>query len=149
VLPNDRTPRPAAVISAVGDFLPPAPQKRSQEVAAKPDATRSHASQALPLVGWLCGGRPSSAAEILPLVRSGLAERGYIEGRNIVIESRFANGKYELLPALAADLIRLNAAVLIPDSGTVATPAALAASPATPIIFISGVAPSRSAWFRV
>jgi len=102
----------------------------------------------LPLVGWLCGGRPSSAAEILPLVRSGLAERGYIERRNIVIESRFANGKYELLPALAADLIRLNAAVLIPDSGTVATPAALAASPATPIVFISGVDPSRSAWFR-
>jgi putative ABC transport system substrate-binding protein len=107
-------------------------------VAAWPLAARAQ-QRTLPMVGFLIPGGSSQIAEFLPLFRSGLAERGYVEGRNVVIEYRFAEGKYERLPTLAADLVRLNAAVLIANAGTVAVPAALAASPTTPIVFISGV----------
>jgi putative ABC transport system substrate-binding protein len=96
---------------------------------------------ALPVIGWLSPSSRESDAGLLNFIRMGLGERGYVEGRNVVIEYRFAEGRYGLMPALAADLVRLRAAVLMCSSGTVAVPAALAASSTTPIVFASGVDP--------
>jgi len=96
---------------------------------------------ALPVIGWLSPGSHSREVEILNLFRAGLGERGYIENRNVLIEYRWAEGQYERMPALAVDLVRRHVAVLIAYTGTVAVPAALAASSTTPIVFASGVDP--------
>src|ERR1700680_2662449 len=95
--------------------------------AAWPVVARAQSS-ALPVIGWLSPSSRESDAGFLNFIRMGLGERGYVEGRNVVIEYRFAEGRYGLMPALAADLVRLRAAVLMCNSGTVAVPAALAAS---------------------
>src|SRR6516165_10829348 len=101
--------------------------------AAWPLAAR--AQQAMPVVGYLIAG-PSrqGIAPLLALLRQILAEAGYVEERNLTIESRYAEGQYDRLPALAAELVQRHAAVII--AGT--TPAALAAEAATatiPILF--------------
>jgi putative tryptophan/tyrosine transport system substrate-binding protein len=102
----------------------------------------AHAQRgAPPVIGWLSPFSSEADAGNLNLFRMGLSERGYFEGRNVVIEYRFAEGQYERMPALAADLVRLRAAVLICITSTVAVPAALAASSTTPIVFLSGVDP--------
>ena len=89
-------------------------------------------AQQKPVIGWLGIGSPS------PLVafRQGLSETGYVEGQNVAIEYRWAEGHYDRLPALAADLVGRKVDVIVGN-----TPAALAAKSATatiPIIFISG-----------
>jgi putative ABC transport system substrate-binding protein len=85
----------------------------------------------------------------LEAFRQGLRELGYVEGQNIAFESRSAEGKYERLPALAADLVRMNVDVVV----TSAPPAATAAKQATstiPIVFTSAIArrlgPRRQPW---
>jgi putative tryptophan/tyrosine transport system substrate-binding protein len=95
----------------------------------------------MPVVGWLSPFSREDEAEYLNPFRRGLGERGYVEGRNVVVEYRFAEGQYDRMPALAVDLIRLRAAVLICITSTVAVPAALAASSTTPIVFVSGIDP--------
>jgi putative ABC transport system substrate-binding protein len=95
----------------------------------------------MPMIGWLSPGSRESDAGFLSLFQRGVNERGYVENRNVVIEYRWADGQYARMPALAADLVRLRAAVVIAVAGTVGVPAALAASPTTPIVFMSGVDP--------
>jgi putative ABC transport system substrate-binding protein len=91
------------------------------------------------VIGYLSPARRPAPRH--SLIRSALAERGYVDGQNITIEYRFAEGRYEQMAALAADLMRLRPAVVIAITGTVAVPAALAAGPQTPIVFLSGVDP--------
>jgi putative ABC transport system substrate-binding protein len=112
-------------------------------LAARAQQTALAQQGAVPMVGYLSPGarNDSFATNYIPLIRSGLAERGYVEGRNVVIEYRFAEGQYERLPALATELVRLKAMVLIVITSTVALPAAVAAGPTTPIVFISGIDP--------
>ncbi len=81
-------------------------------------------------LGFLGGASPSGYAALVSALRGGLRDHGYVEGKNITIEYRWAEGKYERLPALAAELVRLPAEVII----TQGTPAALAAKQATPTI---------------
>jgi putative ABC transport system substrate-binding protein len=92
------------------------------------------AQQAAPVVGYLSPSFPGPLAHLQALLRQILAEAGYVEGRNLTIEYRYAEGQYDRLPGLAAQLVELPAAVII--AGT--TPAALAAKAATttiPIVF--------------
>jgi putative ABC transport system substrate-binding protein len=98
----------------------------------------------VPVVGFLHGGLANSFAGAEAAgFRSGLAETGYIEGRSVVIEYRWAESHYDRLPDLATELVRRNVAVIAAGS----TPAALAAKAATatiPIVFEFGVDPVKA-----
>src|SRR5215472_16439378 len=97
--------------------------------AAWPLAVR--AQPALPLVGWLSmGSSTEDAGEYINWMKQGLAETGFIEGRNFAFEYRWADYHFELMPALAADLVRRRVSVI----GTGTTAATTAAKAATQTI---------------
>ena len=94
--------------------------------------------KAMPVVGFLSVASPEVYAPNVSAVRRGLAESGYVEGKNVGIEYRWGEGDYERLPALAAELVRRNVDVIIATGGTVSARAAKNATTAIPIIFVSG-----------
>jgi putative ABC transport system substrate-binding protein len=92
---------------------------------------------ALPVIGFMSPRSPSDSTELVAAFRQGLKESGYVEGQNAAIEFRWADGQYDRLPALAADLVRSRVAVI----AAVGSPAAVAAKSATttiPIVFSAG-----------
>jgi putative ABC transport system substrate-binding protein len=91
----------------------------------------------LPLIGFLHSGSPGPFAHLVAAFREGLREAGYVEGQNVAIEYRWAEGHYDLLPALALDLVRREAAVIV-AAGSSPALAAKAATRTIPIVFISG-----------
>jgi putative ABC transport system substrate-binding protein len=88
-------------------------------------------------IGWLSVRSPDTKTEtnILAAFREGLAQTGYVEGRNLTIEYRFGDGQYDKLPALAADLVQRRVAVLATSGGTQVVKVAQAASATIPIVF--------------
>src|SRR5712692_11657348 len=93
-------------------------------------------------IGWL-GDNPAATPHLRVAFRQGLRDLGYVEGRNVVIEYRDAEGKLERLPALAAELVALKVDVIVAPN----TPAALAAKQATrtlPIVFTTAADPVQS-----
>jgi putative ABC transport system substrate-binding protein len=88
------------------------------------------------VIGFLSTGSPDTLpASILAAFREGLAEVGYIEGRNVTIEYRFAEGRYERLPQLAAELVNLSVAVIV-TSGSSSATAAKTATSTVPIVIV-------------
>jgi ABC-type uncharacterized transport system substrate-binding protein len=92
----------------------------------------------IPVVGFLSSLSSHERTLVMPAFLQGLGESGYSEGRNIAIEYRWAEGDYERLPALAADLVRLQVAVIAAISGTPAVLAAKGATKTIPIVFAIG-----------
>jgi ABC-type uncharacterized transport system substrate-binding protein len=107
--------------------------------AAWPLAARAQ-QPAMPVIGYLNNGSPESDASRLTGLRRGLNQTGYIEGRNLVIEYRWAGNQADRLPALATDLVQLRVAVIV-SPGLVATLAAKAATTSIPILFGVGADP--------
>jgi len=101
--------------------------------AAWPLAARAQQA-AIPAIGYLNFGSPESDASRLTGLRRGLKETGYVEGRNFVIEYRWAGNQPDRLPALAADLVQFQVAVIV-SAGMVSTLAAKAATTSIPIVF--------------
>jgi putative tryptophan/tyrosine transport system substrate-binding protein len=95
---------------------------------------------AMPVIGYLNSGSPESDTARLTGLRRGLNESGYVEGRNLVIEYRWAGNQADRLPALAADLVRLRVAVIV-AAGPPSTFAAKAATTSIPIVFGVGADP--------
>src|SRR5712691_9762984 len=96
--------------------------------------------KAMPLIGYLGTASPVPASPTRAAFRQGLSETGYVEGQNVAIEHRWAEGSYDRLPALAADLVGRKVEVI----ATLGMPAALAVKSATstiPIVFNVGVDP--------
>ena len=102
--------------------------------AAWPLAARAQ-QPTVPVVGFLHAGSPAPMAPYLAAFLRALAEAGYVENKNVAIEYRYAEGQYDHLPLLAADLVRRQATVIVAGPNENAARAAIAASSRTPIVF--------------
>jgi putative ABC transport system substrate-binding protein len=99
----------------------------------------AHAQQpVLPVVGFLGTGSSESDAFRLSAVRQSLMEAGYVEGRNVTFEYRLAEGHYERLPALAAELVHREVTVIVAIGGITSAVAAKSATATIPIVFVIG-----------
>jgi len=97
----------------------------------------------MPVIGYLSSRSPGDSAAIIAAFHKGLSEAGYVEGKNVTIESRFAAGHMDQLAKLAADLVSRKVSVIVATGGTSSVVAAKAATATIPIVFVMGGDPVR------
>jgi putative tryptophan/tyrosine transport system substrate-binding protein len=100
--------------------------------------------RAFPVVGLLSSRSPAVDTPLIAVIRQGLNEAGFVEGQNIALDYRWADGQYDRLVGLAADLVRQQVAVIVTMGGEITALAAKAATATIPIVFAGGVDPLRS-----
>jgi putative ABC transport system substrate-binding protein len=111
--------------------------------AAWPLAARAQ-QPAMPVIGWLSSRSPGESKHLVDAFRSGLQTLGYVEGKNVAIHFRWAEGQYDRLPAMAAELVREKVAVLATLGGEPSALAAKAATSTIPIVFNVGGDPVKA-----
>src|SRR5262249_16001310 len=105
--------------------------------AAWPLAARAQQA-AMPVVGFLSSRSPADSSHLVAVFRQGLKEAGFIQGQTVLIEYRWAEGHYDRLLALATDLVRREATVIVTFGGAPGAQAAKAATATIPIVFVTG-----------
>jgi putative tryptophan/tyrosine transport system substrate-binding protein len=108
-----------------------------------PRSTRA-VEAALPIVGFMSARAPDESANLVATFRQGLADTGFVDGQNVAIEFRWALGDYDRLPALAADLVSRNVAVLVGLGGDVSALVAAKATKTIPVVFGMGGDPVKA-----
>jgi putative ABC transport system substrate-binding protein len=98
---------------------------------------------AMPAIGFLNAASPEQFGHIVRAFQTGLNETGYVENRNVTIDYRWANGQYDRLPALAAELVGRRVSVIATGSNIIAAKAARAATATIPIVFLTGGNPVK------
>jgi len=107
---------------------------------ALPFPARAQQPAKIPRIGWLTASSLSAQSARIEAFRQGLRDLGYVEGKNIVIEHRFADGKPDRLPALVAELVRLKVDIIV-SAGSTPTRAARAATSTIPIVMTNDADP--------
>src|SRR5258708_35287645 len=102
---------------------------------------RANAQQTLPVVGFLNGASPDTYRFNADSFREGLAKAGFVEGRNVRIEERWARSDYDALPALAAELVAMGVVAIAATGDVASARAAQRASSTVPVVFTIGADP--------
>ena len=98
---------------------------------------------AMPVIGFLNSASPGPAATLVAAFRHALNKAGYVEGQNVAIEYRWAEGQYDRLRGMASDLVRRNVSLIAATGGLVVAQAAKGATSTIPVLFIAGFDPVR------